>query len=675
MIRSTASLSWLLAALAGVCVLIPATVFGADDLGFDEDLERPFETKVSTPLIGEYVTFAGMSPVVLQGYGLVVGLNGTGGDPAPSAARTALLEELKRLRVSDPNTLLRSPNTALVKVTTFLPPVHKAGGRLDVLVEAPPNAGVKDLKGGWLMETLLYEQAIVPGNHQIQGFAYAKATGPIIVGSLSENSGRDPMLNLRGRVLGAAVVTKERDLSVHLRNDFRSVRNSARIAEVIGTRFHGYDRHGIKIPMAEAKTDRHIILRIDNRYRDNYPHYLQVIRHLAFREDNVARRLRLQQLQKELMEPRTAERASLQLEAIGNDAIPVLKTGLKAPTIECRIYAAVALAYLGESECIETLGIAARDERAFRVFALAAMSAIDEADTHLKLRDLMSESSSETRYGAFRALWTLDRNDPFIRGITMKGGGSNSTSEYMLHVLPTQGDELAHVTLHSHPEIVLFGEKQEMRPPLLLTAGRHIMVTAQAGSKTVSLARFEPGKPDERREVSMRLADVLMAADELGATYPDLFQMLVEASRQRNLPTRLAIDALPTAGRVYHRPGTKAAPNAQPARIGKEIFTPNLFPQKSEDEDARTNPDAVESEESSPMASIIQTSAEVPAQGEVTGEKTESETTVSKDESAPAQSDDPPSQTAPTESEKENSSTPRRWWHVFGSWRKSKDKE
>ncbi len=242
-----------------------------------------------------------------------------------------------------------------------------------------------------------------------------------------------------------------------------------------------------------------------------------------------------------------------------------------------------------------------------------------------------------------------------------------------MHVLPTQGDVLAHVTLHSHPEIVLFGENQEFRSPLLLTAGRHIMVTAQAGSKTVSLARFEPGKPDERREVSLRVADVLMAADELGATYPDLFQMLVEASRQRNLPNRLAIDALPTAGRVYHRPGTKAASGAQPARIGKEIFTPNLFPMKTEAEDAKTNSD--DSESSSPMASILQTSAEVPASDTTDGEKTESAETVSKEESAPSQLGDPPAQTTPTEAESENTSTPRRWWHVFGGWRKSKDKE
>jgi hypothetical protein len=149
----------------------------------------------------------------------------------------------------------------------------------------------------------------------------------------------------------------------------------------------------------------------------------------------------------------------------------------------------------------------------------------------------------------------------------------------------------------------------------------------------------------------------------------------VEASRQRNLPTRLAIDALPTAGRVYHRPGTKTNAGSQPARIGKEIFTPNLFPQKSEDEDSKTNPDAVESEESSPMASILQTSAEVPAQTEKAGEKTEPEKTVSKDEPAPAQVSNPPAQTAPAEADSENTSTPRRWWHVFGGWRKSKDKE
>ncbi len=95
----------------------------------DEESSR-YETKVETPLIGDYVTFAGLEPVLLEGVGLVVGLNGTGGDPAPSAFRTALMEDLKKNGVINPNGILQSPNTALVLVRAYLPPLLNKGEKL-----------------------------------------------------------------------------------------------------------------------------------------------------------------------------------------------------------------------------------------------------------------------------------------------------------------------------------------------------------------------------------------------------------------------------------------------------------------------------------------------------------------------------------------------------------------
>ena len=113
------------------------------------------------------------------------------------------------------------------------------------------------------------------------------------------------------------------------------------------------------------------------------------------------------------------------------------------------------------------------------------------------------------------------------------------------------------------------------------------MVTAQPGATTVSLAKFEVGKVDERREVSPRVADVIRVAEEMGATYPDIVQMLADASKQKNLPTRLAADELPESGRAYYRPSadpTKPG-SRQGTKVGRDNFTPNLFPAKDEPEE------------------------------------------------------------------------------------------
>lgn len=579
----------------------PKTLSAATDTDEDED-EKPkdkYNTELKTPLVGDYTNFAGLEPTPLEGVGLVVGLPGTGGDPAPSMYRTAMLEEMKRRGVRDPNRVLQSPDTALVIVRAYLPPLLKKGETLDVEIIAPESSEVTSLAGGKLLETYLTEQAFVPGRGMLKGHNYAKAEGPIIVAGIGmSTTGKvnDPnkaALLQRGRILGGATVLKERELAMQLRHEFRSVRNSARIANAIGARFHDFDEHGIKKPMAEAKTDQKLVLDVHPRYKDNYPRYLQVIRNIAFRENQVAQRVRMQKLHDELLTPETSDRAALQLEAIGKDAIPLLQVALKSPLLEVRFHAATALAYLEDPAGLKTLQEAARDERAFRVFALAAMSTVDEAESHLLLRELMNENSAETRYGAFRALWTLDRNDPFIRGELMSRPETDKSDKqeltkqekrasWTMHVLQTKGDPMVHTTFRTRPEVVLYGSDQKLVTPLILSAGRNVMITAQAGEQKVSVVRFRPNQDDERREVSLNVAEVIRACDELGATYPDVVSMLTQASEQRNLEGRLESDALPQSGRVYARPSQDSKPGKK-AKVGREHLAPNIFPRAEED--------------------------------------------------------------------------------------------
>ncbi len=552
--------------------------------------DESYDTEINTPLVGDYTNFAGLSPVLLEGVGLVVGLSGTGGDPAPSMYRTALLEDMRKRNVRNPNTILQSPDTALVIVRAYLPPLMKVGEQLDVEIILPDSAEATSLAGGWLLETSLTEQAFVPGRGVLKGHPFAKAHGAVLVSGIGRELKKDDPLMRRGRILGGAKVLKERELSIYLRNDFRSVRNSTRIADAIGRRFHHFDKFGIKKPMAEAKTDQKIVLLVHPRYKDNYPRYLQVIRSIAFRETKVSERVRLQKLHDELMTAETADKAALQLEAIGKEAIPVLEAGLKSKLAEVRFHSAVALAYLESSAGLPALVESARKERSFRVFAYAAMSTLDDAQAHLELRDLMSEPLAETRYGAFRALWTLDKQDPFIHGIPMgipkvQEGSDEPPKppQWHLHVLATQGPPMTHCTFRTRPEVVLFGAQQEVIPPLVLSAGRNIMITAQPGDQKVTISRFAPNEQDQRKEVSLKLAEILLTVDEMGATYPDVVNMLAQASAQRNLPTPLETDALPESGRIYVRPDSPSGPTKR-TKVGREHLAPNIFPRFEEAE-------------------------------------------------------------------------------------------
>ena len=578
------------------------------DIDKDDEKDKEFETKVETPMVGDYAGFANLNLVTLEGVGLVVGLDGTGGDPPPSNAREILADDMRRRDISDPETILRSPNTALVIVRAYLPPMIRKGEAFDVEVRVPDGDTTTSLNGGWLLETELSESAIVPGQGVMKGHILAKAKGPIMVTSgegKSDNTG----LKRRGKILGGGASKKDRDLRIQLRSDFRSVRQSKRIADKIGQRFFAYNESGLREPLAKALTDQTIELKVLARYKDNYPRYREVIRNIAFRETPVARHVRMEKLKLQLLDPDKTETAALQLEAIGNDAIPILKTGLKHPDLEVRFNSAVALAYLGQSEAVQVLGEVAIQERAFRVYALAALSTVDDGETHLLLRKLTNAQtdndgkttdSAELRYGAFRALWTLDKRDPYLNGETMKDPKVDREL-FALHTLPTVGEPIIHLTQHRRSEIVLFGDDQRFRTPMAVRAGNHILVTAQPGTDRIVISRYQAGQPDKRKEVSTRVAEVIRTAVEFGASYPDVAQLLLQAAKQQNLTGHIEIDALPQGGREYVRKADSAKSNGKKVRVGNANLVPNFVPNLKDDGDAKPATDeAVEKQTAAP---------------------------------------------------------------------------
>ncbi len=552
----------------------------AEEDDFEEEEKDEFVTKADTPFIGEYTTVAGLNMITLEGVGLVTGLDGTGGDPPPSGYRTALLEQMRKRGVTNPNEWLSRPDTALVVVRADFPPLVKPGDEFDVKVRLPEGSKATSLQGGWLLETYLAEAAVVPGRGMMKGHVFAKAKGPVLV---SAGSGDDEDLAgvlRRGRILGGGESLKSRDMSLFLRSDYRSVRNAKRIADRIGTRFSEYNRHGIRTPLADAKTDQKVELRIHPKYRDNFPRYLHAIRKIPFRETTVARRIRLEQLEDKLNTPATSSDAAIELEAAGTEALPILRTALNNPSLEVRFHAATALAYLGDTSGTKHLADAARAEPAFRVYALAGLAAADDGEAMVLLRSLLDEESAELRYGAFRAMTVIDEYDPYVAGEPLP---NKDARQFQLHVLPTAGPPMVHVTTYQKAEIVVFNTNQSFRVPFFARAGKHIVVRGEAGSDTITIARHEANVA-KRQQVPNSVPEVIRAAAEMGASYPEVVQMLVQAGQQGNLPGRFEQNALPEAGRGYVRPA-EGDNSGSSSTVGNRRTAPNLFRIGEEDDD------------------------------------------------------------------------------------------
>lgn len=180
--------------------------------------------------IKDIVDFEGVRENLLVGYGLVVGLNGTG-DSLSSAVFTkeSLIGMLERLGVNARDNNLKTNNVAAVMVTATLPPFARQGSRIDVGVSALGDA--KNLLGGTLLVTPLLGA---------DGEVYSVAQGSLQVGGFTAQGAGETVTKgvpTSARIPNGAIVEREipfrlagmKQVRLSLRNpDFTTARRIAR---------------------------------------------------------------------------------------------------------------------------------------------------------------------------------------------------------------------------------------------------------------------------------------------------------------------------------------------------------------------------------------------------------------------------------------------------------------
>ena len=187
--------------------------------------------------IKDIAAFEGVRDNQLIGYGLVVGLNGTGDSDQTTFPVQSVVNLLERMGISINRSEITVKNVAAVMVTGTLPPFAKQGNRMDVLVSSMGDA--KSIAGGTLLMTPLKG-----GDGQV----YAVAQGPVLTNAFSyggQASAAQKNHPTAGRVPEGALVERElpnmltdrTQLTLNLRQpDFTT---AARMAAVINERFNG----------------------------------------------------------------------------------------------------------------------------------------------------------------------------------------------------------------------------------------------------------------------------------------------------------------------------------------------------------------------------------------------------------------------------------------------------
>ena len=242
----------------------------------------PFSAAHAASRLKDIVNFEGVRDNMLVGYGLVVGLNGTGDSltNAPFTERS-LIGMLERLGINSSGdfTTIKTKNIAAVMVTATLPPFSLQGSRIDVAVSTMGDA--KSLQGGTLLVTPLQgadgEVYAVSQGSVSSGFSASGASGSTVTKGVPTS----------GRITDGAIVEREvkfklSDLGVmrlSLRNpDFTTAK---RVADAINLKMNG--------PIASAVDAATVRMEIPEAQRNDIVGFMTNIEQVAVIPDEVAR--------------------------------------------------------------------------------------------------------------------------------------------------------------------------------------------------------------------------------------------------------------------------------------------------------------------------------------------------------------------------------------------------
>jgi flagellar P-ring protein precursor FlgI len=229
--------------------------------------------------IKDVAAFEGVRDNQLVGYGLVVGLNGTGDRSQTFFSTQTLANILERSGITVSPTAIRVKNIAAVMVTATLPPFIRQGSRLDVTVSSIGDA--QDIQGGVLVMTPLKG-----ANNQV----YATAQGQVVLGGFSGGAngnrvqtnhptvGRIPNGGLIEREVAVDLAGKSRLNLVLHDSDFTTATRAAHaINDSIGS------------PVATALDARTISLSVPESYARRIVEFMAAVENAKMEIDNRAR--------------------------------------------------------------------------------------------------------------------------------------------------------------------------------------------------------------------------------------------------------------------------------------------------------------------------------------------------------------------------------------------------
>lgn len=529
------------------------------EVKFDKDV-RKFRELMEDPdrprIVGEVASALGLAAKQYDSFGLVHNLPGTGGIVKPGQHREIILSDMRQRDIPNPEKVLDSPETAMVKLQSFANPGDRKNDLLDVSVEVSSECNATDLREGYVLPARLRELVSLDGRLR-KSNDKANVSGEVVVFPKSYRESDELELR-KGVIIGGAKLLESHKLGLQLDKDYRHVLIVKKIQEAINSRFF-FSQNSKQNLVAEGKNDWHIVITMVPKYRLDPAHFMSVIMSTGFNETAEEVAERIEGCRRLLVNRETARRASCELEAIGsNQAKEELANGLNSSDIEVRFHSAYALAYLDDARAVPVLVELAQTQPAFLPLCLVGLSVAETPTAREGLERLLQDPNPEICFGAFWAIRNRNPNDMTVIGETI--------GDICSFVQVPSSHQLLAVSLQQKKEIVLFGSNTTVVLPATAKPTPSMVLTPMPTGQIHMMKRHSGGETTTAT-VDSNIAAIVRGMAMLAANYTDIVHTIETLNTGNSLSIPVAMNPRPRAGRIFKRDDVESTLNVDPNQV------------------------------------------------------------------------------------------------------------
>ncbi len=465
--------------------------------------------------IASSAVLEGFEPVVVHGYGIVVGLDGTGSSDVPPDVRAHMIAMAGRHGIGSPTAgygaispeaLIDSPETAIVIVEGLVPPGAPEGARFDVRVFSHPTSSTTSLEGGRLWTTELFPvirpdrgRRLLPPTGSRQPASLATASGPLFINPFAEpgSVNRDDIDRRNALIMNGGMVANDMPLKLRLVTPSHS--GASNIQAALNTRY--VQEPGQREPTAHGENDESVAVHVPPSWRGRTDEFVDLVRHTTIYQ--VGPETIAAKISRYVQEnPAASRAASWRWQALGPRSLEVIRELYDYPQDLPRLAALRAGAGLDDALVTEHLIEMTRgpwvDGRRQAILLLADMGTDPRIER--ALRALLDSEDLVTRLEAYEAL--AQRHDPYVDRVSVDGKFVVDTVE--------SSQPLVYITQVGLPRIAVFGRNLSVKRPATITiwSGR-LMIKADVDSPEMELYYRPPdASAGATYRVSPRIAEV-----------------------------------------------------------------------------------------------------------------------------------------------------------------------